>query len=175
MRGTLTVSPRLLPIDFFENLGRSRSLSYRRKKPKKILGKGSKNELEPTKFHCRISNHSRFPRHSTNSSKKYSGQPRSPAPGRKNLEKIQNVGIDDVLTCTEFSRLGSNRFWIIRLSTFWEFPSFSKLIKWIFPKNRKKKIAIPASLVHKLVQSALSVQIWVWLIPICSLYGAPPI
>ena len=125
-RGTLKVSPRLNPIDFFENLGRSRCLIYCRKNLKKIRRKATRNELEPAEFHHRISNLSRFLRHSTNSLKINWGRPRSPAPVQKNPEKILGVGINDVLNSTKFRRLGHSHFWNIQLSTFWEFPHFSK-------------------------------------------------
>ena len=110
MRGTLKVSPRLLPIDFLENLGRSRSLTFCRKNVKKILREGIEGGLEPTKFRRCISNRFRFFRYSTISSKKNWGQPRSPAPDPKNLEKSLEVDVNDVLKSAEFRRPGLNRF-----------------------------------------------------------------
>ena len=70
---------------------------------------------------------------------KFSGGPRSPAPVPKNLEKINSVGIKVVLNLTEFRDLPLHFNWVIQLSTFWEFPLFSKSVKLIFPENRRKK------------------------------------
>ena len=50
MRGTLKVSPRLFPIDFFEILGPLRSLVYRRKNLEKFRRESIKSELKPVGF-----------------------------------------------------------------------------------------------------------------------------
>ena len=123
------MSPRLNPIDFFGNLGRSRSLIYSPKNLKKIRGEATACGLKLSKFHRSISKRSLFPKHLTNSSKKIWGRPCSPAPIQKNLEKILGVGINNMLKFTEFRRFALNPFRNIPLSTFREFPPFSKSIK----------------------------------------------
>ena len=149
------MSPRLHPIDFFENLGRSRSLIHCRKNLKKIRRKATVCELNRSKFHCRISNGSPFLRLLTNSSKKIWGRPCSPAPAQKNLENILGMWIDNVLRFTKFRWLCSIHFWINRLSTFWEFPFFQNR-KINFSQKLEKKIAIPALLRHPLFWCSLS-------------------
>ena len=139
LRETLKKSHRLHPIDFFENLGRSRSLIYWRKNLKKISRTATVYGLKPTKFHWHISNDSRFPPHSTNSSKKNWVRPCSPAPIQKKLEKLPGVGEGNVLKSTEFRRFVSNCFWNIRLSIFRGFPLFQKIVKLNFPENWGKK------------------------------------
>ena len=139
MRGTLEVSPRLPPVDFFENLRRSRSLTSRRKNPKKIREDENGIVLELTKFCRRISNRFGFLKHSENLWKFFWGWPGSPVPSLKNLVKIQRVEIDSVLKATEFRCCIRNRFWYIWLQRFWEFPLFPKLVKLIFPKNKRQK------------------------------------
>jgi hypothetical protein len=98
------------PIDFLENLGRSRSPIYRRKNLKKFRRKATVRGLEHFKFHRYISNLSRYPPHLTNSSKKNWGRPFFPAPILKNLEKKLGVGINDVLNSTKIRRLGHSHF-----------------------------------------------------------------
>ena len=102
MRGTLKVFPRLIPVDFFENLWRSRPLSYRQKNLKKIARKRIKVVLEINKVRCCILNRFRFPTHSKNLSKKIWGRPISPAPAPKNFVKILSVDVDDMFKFTEF-------------------------------------------------------------------------
>ena len=123
------MSPRLHPINFYENLRRSPSPIYRRKNLKKFRRKATVCGLESAEFHRYISNLFRYPPHSSKSSEKNWGRPSSPAPVQKNLENISGVGIDNMLKSTEFRRFASNRFRNIRLSSFWEFPTFSKSVK----------------------------------------------
>ena len=96
------MSPRLLPIDFLENLESSRSLTFYRKNVKKILRTRTEDELKPAKFRRCISNSFCFPTPSKNLSKKNWGRPRTPAPNLKNLEKIMGVGFNDFLKPCEF-------------------------------------------------------------------------
>jgi hypothetical protein len=104
------VSPRLHPIDFFENWGRSRSLFSRQKNLKKIMGEGNEFTLKATKIRSRILNRLSFLEHSEKWSKKICGQPDSPVPSLKNLKKIQSVEIHSVLEATEFCCRVCNRF-----------------------------------------------------------------
>ena len=64
--GPWKFSPRLLPVNFFENLGDSRSLPSHRKNLKKIMGKGDEIALERTHFCRRILNRFCFLKHSEN-------------------------------------------------------------------------------------------------------------
>ena len=163
------MSPRLIPVDFLGNLGRSRSLSFCQINLRKITKERSKVVLEPTKFHCRTSNRFCFLKHSKNLSKKFWGWPGSPVPCLKNLEKILSVDMVNVLKSTDFRRLSSNRLRNNRLSTFWEFPLFSKLVKLISPKNRRQKSRFRLDYVLSWFNLLWLAEIWVRFIPVCFL------
>ena len=49
------------------------------------------------------------------------------------------VSIDDVLKCTEFRRLGWNRFWDYSTFNFWGIPTFFEIGRMIFPKKMGEK------------------------------------
>ena len=169
MRGTLEVFPRLILVDFFENLGRLRPISFRQKNLKKIARKKIKYVLELSKFCCCISNRFCFLTHSKNLSKKNWGRPGSPAPFPKNVSKILGMEVNGLLKSTEFREPGSNCFWNIWLSNFWEFPLFQNRQNEFSPKNSRKKSQIRLLYYTKWFNLLWLAGIWDRLTSICSL------